>query len=164
VQLAERTGTAVDIAQVRRYRSRLGGVLNIEQQLAADLGLFVRVSKAAGNVEAYEFTDIDRSVAAGLSLKGSAWSRGHDKVGLAVINNGISAMREQYLNAGGLGVLIGDGKLPHPAAEQILETYYSAAVFSHAQLSFDYQWINNPGYNRDRGPVVVPSLRAHVEF
>ncbi len=164
VQLAERSGAPVDVAQVRRYRSRLGGVLSLEQQLAADLGLFVRVSKAAGNVEAYEFSDIDRSVAAGLSLRGSAWGRAHDKVGLAAINNGISAAREQYLNAGGLGILIGDGKLPHPASEEILETYYSGAVSSHAQLSFDYQWINNPAYNRDRGPVSVFAVRIHAQF
>ena len=164
VQSAERTGAPVDIAQARRFRSRLGGVLNLEQQLAPDLALFVRVSKAAGNVEAYEFSDIDRSVAAGLSLKGSSWSRGNDKVGLAVINNGISAAREQYLNAGGLGILIGDGKLPHPAPERIIETYYSAAIFSHAQLTADYQWIDNPGYNRDRGPVSVFAVRMHAQF
>lgn len=164
VQSADRSGAPVDISQVRRYRSRLGGVLNLEQQLAPDLGLFVRVSKAAGNVEAYEFSDIDRSAEAGLSLKGSAWRRGNDKVGLAVIDDGISAAREQYLNAGGLGILIGDGKLPHPGPEQILETYYSAAIFSHAQFSVDYQWINNPGYNRDRGPVSVFAARIHAQF
>lgn len=164
VQLAQRNGAAADVTQVRRYRSRLGGVFNVEQQLAADLGLFVRVSKAAGNVEAYEFSDIDSSVAAGLSLKGSAWGRGHDKVGLAVIRNGISAAREQYLNAGGLGILIGDGKLSRPGPEQILETYYSAAIFSHAEISVDYQWIDNPGYNRDRGPVSVFAVRFHAQF
>ena len=164
VQLAESRGAAVDIAQVRQYRSRLGADLNLEQQLAADLGLFVRLSKAAGNVETYEFADIDRSVSAGLSLKGSAWSRRRDTVGLAAIDNGISATREQYLNAGGLGVLIGDGKLPHPGPEEILETYYSAAVSSHAELSFDYQWVNNPGYNRDRGPVSVFAVRVHAQF
>jgi high affinity Mn2+ porin len=68
------------------------------------------------------------------------------------------------LNAGGLGVLVGDGQLPHPGPEQIVETYYSAAVFSHAAISLDYQWINNPAYNRDRGPVSVYAVRVHAQF
>ncbi|HXA35716.1 MAG TPA: carbohydrate porin, partial [Steroidobacteraceae bacterium] len=164
VQSAESSGTAVDIVRVRQYRSRLGAALNVEQQLASDLGLFVRASKAAGNVETYEFTDVDRSVSAGLSLKGSAWNRSHDTVGLAAIDNGISAARERYLNAGGLGILIGDGKLPHPGSERILETYYSAALFAHAAISLDYQWVDNPAYNRDRGPVSVFAVRVHAQF
>ena len=68
------------------------------------------------------------------------------------------------MNAGGLGILIGDGKLPHPAAEEIIETYYSAALFSHAQLSLDYQWINHPAYNTDRGPASVFAVRFHAQF
>jgi high affinity Mn2+ porin len=164
VQLAEQTGQPVDIAAVRQYRSRLGASLNLEQQLAEDLGLFARVGKAAGNVEAYEFTDIDRSVEAGLSLKGTLWHRQHDAVGLAGIDNGISAARERFLNAGGLGILVGDGQLPHPGPEQIIETYYDAAVFPHAQLTLDYQWIDHPAYNRDRGPVSVFAVRFHAQF
>ena len=106
----------------------LGASLNVEQQIAPDLGAFVRAGKAAGNVEAYEFTDIDRTLAAGLSLQGSRWHRTDDTVGLAAVNNGISGEREAYLNAGGLGILVGDGQLPHPGPEQIIESYYSAAV------------------------------------
>jgi high affinity Mn2+ porin len=83
---------------------------------------------------------------------------------LAVIDNGISADRERYLNAGGLGLLIGDGRLPHPGPEQIVETYYSLAAFGFAHLSFDYQWINHPAYNRDRGPATVIAVRLHAEF
>jgi high affinity Mn2+ porin len=85
-------------------------------------------------------------------------------VGLAFIDNGISAEREQYLNAGGLGILVGDGKLPHPGPEEILETYYSAAVLPHCALTFDYQWIDHPAYNRDRGPVSVFAVRFHAQF
>jgi high affinity Mn2+ porin len=164
VQRAIDTQTPVDIATVRRYRTRVGVHLNVEQQLTKDLGFFARVGKAAGNVEAYEFTDIDRSVSAGLSLKGSAWSREHDTVGLAGIVNGISAARERYLNAGGLGILVGDGKLPHPGPEKIVETYYNAAVLSHAQITLDYQWVDNPAYNRDRGPVSIFAVRFHAQF
>ena len=164
VQLAASTASAVNIAAVRSYRGRAGASLNLEQQVTADLGAFARLGKAGGNVEPYEFTDIDRTLSVGLSLRGAAWRRQDDTVGLAAINNGISAARERYLNAGGLGVLIGDGRLPHPGPEQILETYYSLAVFGFAQLSCDYQWIDHPAYNRDRGPVSVVAVRIHAQF
>jgi high affinity Mn2+ porin len=164
VQLAAQSGQPVDITAVRQYRSRLGASLNLEQQLFKDLGFFARVGKAAGNVEAYEFTDIDRAVAAGLSLKGTFWHREHDTVGLAGLVNNISADRQRFLNAGGLGVLVGDGQLPHPGPEQILETYYNAQLFPHAQLSVDYQWVDHPAYNRDRGPVSIFAVRFHAQF
>jgi len=164
VALAQSTDTPVDIAAVRRYRSRLGADLNASQELTADLGAFLRFGKAAGNVEAYEFTDVDQSLSTGLSLKGTAWHRTQDTVALALIENKISGEREAYLNAGGLGILVGDGKLPHPGPEDILETYYSLAAFSHFALTFDYQWIDHPAYNRDRGPVSVFAVRFHAQF
>ena len=164
VRQAESSGAPVNIGAVRRYRSRGGGGLNIEQQLTSDLGAFARFGKAAGNVEPYEYTDIDRTVSAGLSLLGTAWHRTDDTLGVAAINNGISAARERYLNAGGLGVLIGDGRLPHPGPEQILEGYYSLSVLKVAHLALDYQWINHPAYNRDRGPVSVVAVRLHAQF
>ena len=164
VRHAESTGMAVNIAAVRSYRGRGGASLNFEQQLTSELGAFARLGKAAGNVESYEFTDIDRTVSAGLSLQGAAWHRADDTLGVAVINNGISASRQRYLNAGGLGVLVGDGRLPHPGPEQILESYYSLSVLKVAHLAFDYQWINHPAYNRDRGPVSVVAVRLHVQF
>jgi high affinity Mn2+ porin len=164
VQVAQTSGLPVDIAAVRSYRSRMGASLNMEQQITADLGAFVRAGKAGGNVEVYEFTDIDRTLSAGLSLQGSRWHRTDDTVGVATINNGISGAREAYLNAGGLGILVGDGQLPHPGPEQIVETYYSAAVLKFAHLSLDYQYINHPAYNRDRGPVSVVAVRLHAQF
>jgi high affinity Mn2+ porin len=164
VAVAQATGNPVDIAAARQLRNRVGAHLSLEQELAKDLGVFARVGKAAGNVEAYDFSDIDRTVAVGLSLKGSRWARADDTVGLAGINNVISAARQRYLNAGGLGILVGDGQLPHPGPEQILETYYNAALFQHAQLTLDYQWVDHPGYNRDRGPVSIFALRFHAQF
>jgi high affinity Mn2+ porin len=164
VQVAERSGTAVDIGAVRRYRGRAGASLDVEQQLAPDLGAFARLGRAAGNVEAYEFTDIDRTVSAGLSLQGTRWHRAGDTWGVAAISNGISAARERYLNVGGLGILVGDGRLPHPGPEQIIETYYSVALSRAAHLSVDYQWIDHPAYNRDRGPVSVVAVRVHAQF
>jgi high affinity Mn2+ porin len=100
----------------------------------------------------------------GLSLKGSRWARGADTLGVAGINDDISAARERYLNAGGLGILVGDGQLPHPGPEQILESYYSASVFPHAQLTLDYQWVDHPAYNRDRGPVSIFAVRVHMQL
>jgi high affinity Mn2+ porin len=164
VRQAQSSGAPVNIAAVRSYRGRGGASLNFEQQLTSDLGAFARLGKAAGNVEPYEFTDIDRTVSAGLSLQGTAWHRSDDTLGAAAINNGISAARERYLNAGGLGVLIGDGRLPHPGPEQILECYYSVSLLETAHLAFDYQWINHPAYNRDRGPVSVIAVRVHAQF
>jgi high affinity Mn2+ porin len=164
VALAALTGTTPNPAAVRQYRSRLGISLDLEQSITADLGVFARVGKAAGNVEAYEFTDIDRSVELGVSIKGLRWHRPQDTIGVVAIDNGISAERERYLNAGGLGVLVGDGQLPHPGAEQIVETYYSLAVLSQLYLSVDYQWVKNPGYNTDRGPVSIAAVRLHAQF
>jgi high affinity Mn2+ porin len=154
----------VDIAAVRRYRGRDGISFGLEQEIAPELGAFIRAGKAGGNVEAYEFTDVDRTLAAGLSLKGSRWHRPGDTIGLAAVNNKISGAREAFLNAGGLGILVGDGQLPHPGPEQIIESYYSAALLSFAHLSFDYQFIAHPAYNRDRGPVSVIAVRLHAEF
>jgi high affinity Mn2+ porin len=164
VALAQSTNRPVDIAAVRRYRSRFGATLSVEQQITPELGTFLRTGKAGGNVETYEFTDVDRNLAAGFSLRGPLWRRPDDTAALAAVSNGISGARENYLNAGGLGILIGDGKLPHPGPEQIIETYYSAAVLKFARLTLDYQWIGHPAYNRDRGPVSVIAVRLHAQF
>jgi high affinity Mn2+ porin len=164
VQVAQSSGTPVDIAAVRAYRGRAGVSLGVEQEIVRDLGAFARIGKAGGNTEAYEFTDIDRTVSAGISLQGTRWHRADDTFGLAGINNAISASRENFLNAGGLGILVGDGRLPHPGPERILETYYSASLWQLAHLSFDYQWIDHPAYNRDRGPASVFAVRLHAQF
>jgi high affinity Mn2+ porin len=164
IAVAANYGEPVDIAALRRYRSRGGLSFGVEQELAPELGAFIRAGKAAGNVETYEFTDVDRTLAVGLSLQGARWRRANDTIGIAAVNNAISGVREAYLNAGGLGILVGDGRLPHPGPEQIIESYYSAAVFNFARLSLDYQWIGHPGYNRDRGPVSVIAVRLHAQF
>jgi high affinity Mn2+ porin len=166
IAYAQTTGVNINSAliDVRQYRSRLGGMLGLEQPVTEAVGVFARLSKAAGNVEPYEFTDVDRSLALGTSIKGSLWHRADDTVGLVAIDNGISAQRERYLNAGGLGILIGDGKLAHAGAEQILETYYNFALLKWVHVSLDYQWVKNPAYNTDRGPVSIFAVRAHAQF
>jgi high affinity Mn2+ porin len=163
VQLAASTGGPADIAAVRRYTSRGGISFNAEQRVLPDLGLFARAGIASGDVEPYEFTDVDRTIATGLSLSGERWGRPDDTVGFGGVINGISSAHQAFLNAGGLGILVGDGKLPHPGLEKIIETYYSFALSSW-RATLDYQFIANPAYNRDRGPVSVIGVRLHSQF
>jgi len=106
-----------DIAAVRQYQSRGGVSMNLEQEITSDLGAFVRAGWANGDIEPYEFTDIDRTAAAGLSLNGKQWGRPDDTIGIAGVLNGISKIHEEFFNDGGLGILIGDGMLPHPGPE-----------------------------------------------
>ena len=164
IALAAITGGPADIAAVRQYQSRGGVSMNLEQEITTNLGAFVRAGWADGNIEPYEFTDVDRTVAGGFSLNGKQWNRPDDTVGIAGVINGISSVHEAFLNDGGLGILVGDGQLPHPGLEQIFETYYSYAISSSTKISFDYQLIVNPGYNIDRGPVNVFAGRFHTQF
>lgn len=158
------TGGTADPSAVRRLRNRNGAALNLEQQLTPELGLFARLSLADGDIEPYEYTDVDQSASIGLSLSGTRWGRPNDTVGLAGVVNLISGRHVDYLRAGGLGILVGDGKLPRYGPEEILEAYYSLAVFSFAKASFNYQLINNPAYNRDRGPVSIFAMRLMVQY
>jgi high affinity Mn2+ porin len=163
INLAQLTGGPADIAAVRKYQSRGGVSMNLEQEITKELGVFARAGWANGNVEPFDVTDIDRTLAAGLSLKGKQWGRPDDTFGLAGVVNQISGVHRQFLNDGGLGLLIGDGMLPHPGPEQIIETYYAFPLLA-STVTLDYQFIVNPAYNRDRGPVSVIGARVHAEF
>jgi high affinity Mn2+ porin len=163
INLAQASGGPANIAAVRKYQSRSGVSLNVEQEITGELGLFARAGLADGGVEPFDVTDIDRTVAIGASLKGKQWGRPDDTFGIAGIVNGITKIHEQFLNAGGLGLLVGDGVLPHPGPEQIIETYYAFPLLA-ATVTLDYQFIVNPAYNRDRGPVSVIGARVHAEF
>lgn len=149
------TGGPANPTFVRHPTNRAGAALNLEQQLTPELGLFARLSLAEGGIEPFEYTDVDQSASAGLSLSGIRWNRPNDTVGLAGVVNLISRRHKDYLRAGGLGILVGDGKLPNSGSERVLETYYSLAAFAFAKLSFNYQFVSNPAYNRDRGPVSI---------
>jgi high affinity Mn2+ porin len=126
-------------------------------------GFFARAGWANGNIEPYDFTDIDRTVAGGLSISGKKWGRDDDTFGIAGVVNGITKVHQEFLNAGGLGILVGDGQLPHPGTERILETCHSFLVAA-ARLTLDYQLVVNPAYNRDRGPVSVFGFRIHTQY
>ena len=164
IALGSATGQTPSTGAVRSFRTKDGFGLNLEQQLAPDFGIFARASMSQGTVEEVDFTDINQSISAGLSLTGARWGRPDDTVGLAGAVNRISHQGKLYLAAGGLGGIIGDGQLPNAGPEQILEVYYRVPVFSFAHLTVDYQFINHPAYNRDRGPVSIFGLRTRVQF
>ncbi len=164
IALSHATGQPASTALVRRYRSRTGISLDLEQSLRDDLGLYVRAGLADGDIEPYEYTDIDQTVSSGLSLSGKRWGRKDDTVGLAGTLNFISTIHQAYLADGGLGILVGDGRLPHPGPEEIVETYYRIALTLNTALSFDAQLVGNPAYNRDRGPAPILTARLHAQF
>ena len=128
-----------------------------------DIGLFARWSWNNGKNEIMAFTDIDASLAGGTVIKGAAWGRPNDKIGLAGAINALSADHRDFIAAGGLGPLIGDGQLNY-RREQIFEAFYAVSLLKDASLTFDYQYIVNPAYNADRGPVSVYSVRVHAEY
>ena len=164
IALAQANSQPADLAPVRRYRSRPGVSFSLQQSLTADLGAFVRGGLASGSVEPFDFADIDRTISGGLSLAGAAWGRKDDRVAIAGVVNQISKVHQAYLANGGIGILVGDGQLPHPGSERILETYYSFAARGPVRISLDYQFIDHPAYNRDRGPVSVFGVRLHGQF
>ncbi len=164
LMLANATRAPVDPTLTRRRMTRLGGHLNIEQEVTDTLGLFARAGISDGAIEPYDFTDIDRTAAMGGALRGKSWARADDTVGFTVVVNGISKAHERYLNAGGIGVLVGDGKLPHPGSEFIAEFYYDWQAVRGINVTFDYQLIANPAYNRDRGPANIVAVRLHGAF
>ena len=164
IALAEATGTTPSTALVRRYRSKDGAALSWEQQIMPNFGIFLRASASQGSVEADEFTDINKSLALGTQLNGALWGRPDDEIVTSFIADSISHAGKLYLEDGGLGILVGDGRLPHAGPEQICETYYALPIYKYTHVTLDYQFINNPGYNSQRGPVSVFALRLHIQL
>ena len=164
INLGLATQAIPSTALVRKPASRAGLAINFEQQLGDKLGAFVRASLDDGSKEADEFTEINRSLAVGLSRKGSDWGRPDDVIGVAGVVNAMSESARNYFAAGGIGILIGDGRLPHYDTENVFETYYSAKITDWLTAGADYQFIANPAYNPDRGPVSVLSARLHMQL
>ncbi|GJE12941.1 MULTISPECIES: carbohydrate porin [Methylobacterium] len=151
------------VAATRRPRRKTGGYINLEQALTPELGLFARASLNDGRTENISFTDIDQSFSGGLSLKGKAWDRPDDTVGIGAAMNGLSPSHRAAFAAGYFGLLVGDGRLNY-GTERALETYYALNLTKFVTLTFDYQFVNNPGYNRDRGPAHFFASRLHADF
>jgi len=137
--------------------------LNFEQDLTQDLRAFGRFGWNEGQRESYAYTEVDQSFELGANLAGKGWSRPNDKIGVVGVSNAIKRDHQQYLALGGLGFLLGDGRLNY-AREDILETYYTAHNWRGLFTSLDAQFVAHPGYNKDRGPVVVLTVRTHVDF
>ena len=156
-------GLGEDIALTAAYRNKYGFGVNLDHEIRKDLGGFMRLGWSDGKNQTYEFTDVDRTATAGLSLKGGSWRRSQDTVGVAAVVNGISAVHRQYLAAGGLGITVGDGALDY-RAERVVESYYNWQIAKHFQLTFDYQVAQNPAYNHVRGPIDIFALRFHTEL
>ncbi|MES2280468.1 MAG: carbohydrate porin [Pseudomonadota bacterium] len=164
-------GGVPDVSMVRRAQTKTGWGATLEAPLGDDAGLFVRASSNSGNLETYAFTEIDRQLSMGGQFTGKAWGRTQDRVGVAYAVNGLSAGHRNYLAAGGQGAFLGDGRLNY-GTERIFETWYRWALPEWSMragklssaISLGLQHITNPGYNRDRGPVQVFSVRLHTEF
>jgi high affinity Mn2+ porin len=164
MDLGRAQGQTPDIFKVRngeQFKYGLG--VNVEQALSPSLGVFLRAMQSDGATETYAFTEADQSFALGMALQGAGWGRAQDTLGLGLMQNGLSADRRAYLEAGGISFFIGDGRLQYQP-ETIFEVYYSLNIAKAAFLSFDVQRIHNPAYNADRGPVTFAGVRLHAEF
>jgi high affinity Mn2+ porin len=161
---AEQNHIAPDITRHPWHITRKYGFgVNLEQNLTRNLTAFARGGWDNGKTESFAYTEIDLTFAEGLRVNGTKWHRKQDRGGIAYVSNGIKKDHQNYLADGGFGFLLGDGRLNY-GRENILEAFYTAHVWRGIYIAPGVQHINNPGYNRDRGPVVVPSFRAHVEF
>jgi high affinity Mn2+ porin len=156
---------APDITTTRKYsRTKYGALLNVEQSMGDDWGLFARASWNDGKNETWAFTEIDQSLCMGVVQKKGLLKRHSDELGFATVVNGLSPDHKQYLQTGGLGFIIGDGRLNY-SPEWITELYYKINLFYEGfWLTPDYQFVVNPAYNKDRGPAHVFSIRAHIEL
>ncbi len=152
-----------DITLTRAVRTNYGFAANLEQAINGDLGVFSRASWSPGLDEIIGWTDCDESVSAGAVLKGTSWGRPDDRIGVAGVVDGLSPEAQTYFAAGGLGILIGDGTLNY-RLEKIIETYYSYSLNKWSALTLDYQFVADPAYNADRGPVHIFAARYHAEF
>jgi high affinity Mn2+ porin len=142
---------------------KYGFGVNVQQEISHSLRLFARFGWNEGQHESYAYTEVDQTVQVGADHTGERWKRKFDKAGAVFVSNAIKADHQRYLALGGKGFLLGDGALNY-GRENIFEAYYDAHVWRGFFTAFDLQHMSNPGYNRDRGPVLVPSLRFHLEF
>jgi len=164
LNLAAETGTTPDVNAVLRFGTRKYGTgVNLEQEISPDIGVFSRLGWNDGKTEDFAFTAIDRLASGGIQVKGAPWKRKADTAASSFTASGISRVHALFLERGGLDFLIGDGKLDY-APEYVWESYYDAMLFGGFFATFDLQHVENPAYNRDRGPVWIEGLRLHMEF
>jgi hypothetical protein len=143
--------------------AKYGFGLNLEQSLTRNVKAFARYGWNNGKTQSFVYTEIDSTVSTGVGVSGNQWHRAKDRAGVAFSSNAISRDHQNYLADGGLGFIIGDGALRY-GRENILETYYTAHLWRGLFVAPDLQYVQNPAYNRDRGPVLIPGFRVHVEL
>jgi high affinity Mn2+ porin len=163
---ARRDGTVPNIvADDQPGRRKRGLAVNFEQPLAdgGETGLFVRSGMQDGSTESFAFTEVEGHLSGGVQVSGARWGRPPDRLGVAVLRHTINDAHRAYLAAGGSGFLLGDGALRY-GPETFVETYYGFQVGPYVQVSPDVQLVRNPGYNRDRGPAWVETVRANVRY
>lgn len=160
--LAGETPVPDIVATRQQGRIKYGFGLNGEQELPWGFRAFARFGWNDGHTESFAYTEVDQTFGGGADLQGTHWRRKFDKIGVAFVSNGISADHREYLKLGGEGFLLGDGNLNY-GRENIIETYYNAKLWGGIYAAFDFQKIWNPGYNQDRGPVLVGAVRLHLE-
>jgi high affinity Mn2+ porin len=154
----------VNLYATQRYRLSEGFAVNLEQEITPDLGAFLRFGVRNPNYAAWQFTDASRSLALGLSLKGTSWKRPNDTIGLANMLAGIGHAEQAYLNAGGLdGILVGDGKLSY-GLENVIEFFYNFELHKGLNVTFDYQLAVNPAFNEARGPINIFGARIDLRY
>jgi len=163
IALGQATGNAPDLSLVRKEHAKVGVGLSFEQKAGDNLGLFARLNWSDDKSETYAFTEAGRSVSFGGLLKGTVWHRPNDVLGVAFAMNMLGPDHRAYLAAGGSGAFLGDGGLNY-GHERVLELFYSLQVTKALAISPDFQLIQNPGYNRDRGPAKFVGVRVHAEF
>jgi high affinity Mn2+ porin len=154
----------IDSLSAYNGNKKYGVGLSWDHPIGKYIGVFLRAGWNDGKTGTWAFTEVDQTVTPGLSIDGSMWHRKGDNFGMAFIMNGLSKEHRDFENIGGYAFIIGDGSLPNYAPEEIFETYYQALLFDHLFLAVDYQFVQNPAYNADRGPINIGSVRVHVEF
>jgi high affinity Mn2+ porin len=152
-----------DIAATRAYRCKYGFGFNVEQEIVGNIGIFSRLGWSDGQNEAWSFSDVDRTATLGLSVKGQWWDRPNDTFGVAGVINAISHVHQEFFEAGGTGILAGDGNLSY-GLEKIVETYYDFQIRQKLHGALDYQFVTDPAFNRARGPVNVFGARFHFQL
>ena len=153
-----------DITKTERFGAvKYGFGLNTEQEVTDSLRLFARFGWNEDQHESFAYTEVGQTILFGGDYNGHGWHRLNDKVGAAFVSNAIKRDHQNYLHYGGLGFLLGDGNLNY-GREDILEWYYNAHLWRGLFGMIGGSQIAHPGYNTDRGPVYVTSVRAHIDF
>ena len=157
--------TSMDVLYGKAYGGKKYGFgINAEQELTSMISAFLRLGWNDGKNATWAFTEVDNTLSGGVRMYGKSWKRPSDNIGVALLSNGISGDHRDFLAEGGYGFMLGDGRLPHYGRENIAELFYQCHLLYNIWATLDYQFVDHPAYNKDRGPIHVFAARAHIEF